>query len=346
MAHKNLKGVKSARKSTLKKQFKKDKEKKRLKAQQKAKKEADPNRNPYEGLRKWQIKALKAEAAEAEAQKRKKGGNSEAQAVVPTEAPPVSAVQKAPVVDSTTSPSVSQKEKKLAKKEARIQAAQLRGHRQLYDVKGPHRLLLVGEGNFSFACALCEVRGSGEGLYATSFDGEATLKRKYPDALELRKKVEDMGGTSLLNVDATKLHKVREFRDAFRIIAWNFPHLGAGEKDVEKNNEQHRKLLSEFFASAYRCLDQQGVVHVAMKHGEPYKSWKIVQLAKAATDGALQLQGVVPFSLSAWPGYAHRRTRGFHERFSKKDSEELAKGAKVYVFGRSLGNEEEVEDED
>ena len=32
----------------------------------------------------------------------------------------------------------------------------------------------------------------------------------------------------------------REFRDAFRIIAWNFPHLGAGEKDVEKNNEQHR----------------------------------------------------------------------------------------------------------
>ena len=32
--------------------------------------------------------------------------------------------------------------------------------------------------------------------------------RKYPDALELRKKVEDMGGTSLLNVDATKLHKV------------------------------------------------------------------------------------------------------------------------------------------
>jgi len=344
MARKNLKGVKSARKSTLKKQFKKEKEKKRLKAQQKAKKEADPNRNPYEGLRKWQIKALKAEAAEA--QKQRAGG--EAAVAVPAQAPPgTSAVQKAPVVDSTfPSPSVSQKEKKLAKKEARIQAAQLRGHRQLYDVKGPHRLLLVGEGNFSFASALCEVRGSGEGLYATSFDGEATLKRKYPDALELRKKVEDMGGTSLLNVDATKLHKVREFRDAFRIIAWNFPHLGAGEKDVEKNNEQHRKLLSEFFASAYRCLDQQGVVHVAMKHGEPYKSWKIVQLAKVATDGALQLQGVVPFSLSAWPGYAHRRTRGFHERFSKKDSEELSKGAKVYVFGRSLGDEEEVEDED
>ena len=28
-------------------------------------------------------------------------------------------------------------------------------------------------------------------------------------------------------------------------------------------------------------------------------------------------------------GYEHRRTRGFSEKFSKKDSEELAKGAKV-----------------
>ena len=35
--------------------------------------------------------------------------------------------------------------------EARIQAAQLRGHRQLYEVKGPHRLLLVGEGGGSNA---------------------------------------------------------------------------------------------------------------------------------------------------------------------------------------------------
>ena len=34
----------------------------------------------------------------------------------------------------------------LRHQEARIQAAQLRGHRQLYEVKGPHRLLLVGEG--------------------------------------------------------------------------------------------------------------------------------------------------------------------------------------------------------
>lgn len=329
MAHKHLKGVRSAMKSSLKRQFKQEKEKKRLKAQQKAKKEADPKRNPYAGLRKWQIKALKAEQRQDDVAKAAK-----AAAVAPKVAP----------AKNLPAPQ-SQKEKKLAKKEARLHLQQMRKHRALYEVKGAHRVLLVGEGNFSFACALCEVRGSGEGIYATGFDGEATLKRKYPDALEMRGKVEEMGGTTLLTVDATKLHKVREFRDAFRIISWNFPHLGAGEKDVEKNNEQHRKLLSSFFASALRCLDEQGLVHVAMKQGEPYKSWKIVQLAKAATDGALHLQGVVPFSLAAWPGYAHRRTRGFHERFSKQDSEELAKGAKVYIFGRDSNGEEELEED-
>lgn len=100
--------------------------------------------------------------------------------------------------------------------EARIQAGQIRAHRQLYS---QGRVLLVGEGescddfcsargNFSFARALCEVRGSGEGIYASALDGEATLQRKYPDALQLRRTVEEKGGTALLNVDATKLHKV------------------------------------------------------------------------------------------------------------------------------------------
>jgi len=132
----------------------------------------------------------------------------------------------------------------------------------------------VGEGNFSFARALCEVRGSGEDIFATCLDGEAILKRKYPDALELRKTVEERGGTTLTSVDATRLHKVKQFRGAFKCIVWNFPHLGAGEKDVEKSIQQHSDLLGAFFASALLCLseDPASAVHVAMKHGEPYKS--------------------------------------------------------------------------
>ncbi|CAJ1370921.1 unnamed protein product [Effrenium voratum] len=315
MAHKNLKGVRKVKKGGLKSQFKAEKEKKR-KEKERRKLKVEPSQE--EGLRKWQKKALRAE----------KSG------VSPAPAPKASAAE----------PKREAPEAKLSKKEVRLARQQLKQHRRLYEQSGA--VLLVGEGNFSFARALCEVRGSGEDIFATCLDGEAILKRKYPDALELRKTVEERGGTTLSSVDATRLHKVKQFRGAFKCIVWNFPHLGAGEKDVEKSIQQHSDLLAAFFASALLCLseDPASAVHVAMKHGEPYKSWKIVQVAKAASEGKLQLQTVVPFSLDAWPGYEHRRTRGFHEKFSKKDSEELAKGAKVYVFARGQGVAEE-EDE-
>lgn len=134
-------------------------------------------------------------------------------------------------------------------------------------------------------------------------------------------------------VDATRLHKVKEFKAAFRKIVFNFPHLGSGEKDVEKSVAQHRQLLAAFFASAAKCLDPEhdSCIHVALKVGEPYKSWKVVQTARAACP-ELDLLTVVPFMAGAWDGYTHRRTAGFSERFSNAVSEELAKGAKVYIF--------------
>lgn len=221
----------------------------------------------------------------------------------------------------------------LTKRERKALALAEQQHRGLYATE--ERILLVGEGNFSFARALCKSLGSGAGVYATAFDSERTMTKKYADAAEARKEIEEkFGGTALVGVDATHLHSVKEFRGAFRKIVWNFPHSGSGETDVEKNVQEHRALLTSFFKSAAKCLDPDhrgSAIHVALKIGEPYKSWKIVQIAQAA---GLELQTAVGFAPSAFPGYAHRRTAGFHERFSKDDSEELAKGAKVYVFTR------------
>jgi len=206
-------------------------------------------------------------------------------------------------------------------------------HKALY--ASGERMLLVGEGNFSFARALCQHLGAGSGIYATCLDSEAELLQKYPDAAECRKEIEGpLGGTCLMGVDATRLHKVKEFKGAFRKIVFNFPHLGSGEKDVEKNIAQHRKLLADFFTSAVKCLEpgvKEAQIHVALKLGEPYKSWKVVQTCRAACDD-LELVNVIPFATTAWDGYAHRRTIGFDEKLSSAASEELAKGAKVYIF--------------
>eukprot|EP00446_Apocalathium_sp_SHHI-4_P016445 CAMPEP_0177200786 /NCGR_PEP_ID=MMETSP0367-20130122/26407_1 /TAXON_ID=447022 ORGANISM="Scrippsiella hangoei-like, Strain SHHI-4" /NCGR_SAMPLE_ID=MMETSP0367 /ASSEMBLY_ACC=CAM_ASM_000362 /LENGTH=295 /DNA_ID=CAMNT_0018649253 /DNA_START=75 /DNA_END=962 /DNA_ORIENTATION=- len=223
---------------------------------------------------------------------------------------------------------------KLTKKEQKAKAMMEKQHRALYSDK--ERILLVGEGNFSFARALCRHLGSGAGVYATCFDDEATLAKKYTDAEECRKEVEDKyGGTTLMGVDATRLHSVKEFKGAFHKIIWNFPHIGSGETDLDKSAEEHRLLLAKFFKSAAKCLNKESrgsAIHVALKTGEPYKSWKVVQMARGAAP--LDLGNALPFATGAWEGYAHRRTIGFKTALSKDDSQELAKGANIYVFVR------------
>mmetsp|Transcript_88014 Transcript_88014/g.183950 ORF Transcript_88014/g.183950 Transcript_88014/m.183950 type:complete len:290 (+) Transcript_88014:269-1138(+) len=225
------------------------------------------------------------------------------------------------------------KETKQSKKEARAQELIAQQHRALY--APGERILLLGEGNFSFARALCQQLGGGQSIFATCYDNEETLNTKYTDAAKIRKEIEEQfGGTTLVGVDATKLHSVKEFRNAFSKIVWNFPHAGTGETDLDKSAEEHRKLLSKFFKSAYRCLDfenPRSAIHVSLKTGEPYKSWKVVQTARAAAP--LDVLTVTPFALHAWEGYAHRRTIGFKDEISADDNLELQKGANVYVFG-------------
>lgn len=220
---------------------------------------------------------------------------------------------------------------KLTKKETKAAAMAARQHHALYSDK--ERTLLVGEGNFSFARALCRHLGTGVGVFATCFDGEETLKKKYTDSAECRKEVEDQGGTTLVGVDATHLHSVKEFRRSFGTIVWNFPHIGGGETDLDKSAEEHRILLGKFFRSAAKCLDPENpeaAIHVALKSGEPYKSWRVVQMARGSAP--LELRSVLPFAPGAWDGYAHRRTIGFKDHLSKDDSAEIAKGASIYVF--------------
>lgn len=91
------------------------------------------------------------------------------------------------------------------------------------------RILLVGEGNFSFARALAEhVLGTGENLVATCLDSEEVLMLKYED--EARANVEAVvaaGGTVLYEVDATKLNKCAALKGKrFEKIVFNFPHAG------------------------------------------------------------------------------------------------------------------------
>ncbi|CAG9461974.1 unnamed protein product [Pedinophyceae sp. YPF-701] len=208
------------------------------------------------------------------------------------------------------------------------------------------RVLLVGEGNFSFARALVRLLGGdGAGVVATAYDSEEVVLEKYDDSedpvSDILAEVMGAGADVQFDVDATRLERTLQPRDGgkrltpadeFDRIAFHFPHAGLGIKDVATNTRKNVELLAGFFRSALHVLKAKGEVHVTLKDGEPYSSWNVAGTAHRATSGLLQLKRVLPFVTRAFPGYAHRRTLGFRDGLSKAENEELQKGCKTYVF--------------
>jgi len=223
-------------------------------------------------------------------------------------------------------------QKRLTKKQRRRLESEAR--RKTY-VQG-QKILLVGEGNFSFAKALCEKLGNQPGVIATTFDSKEVCAKKYEDAKANKLDIRKMNGEILHNVDARNLLGTHDglFKQAFDRIIFNFPHLGHGEKDMEKNIRDHQEFFEHFFRSAVECLkpDSRSEIHVSLKEGEPYKSWKI---GPCCTRGApnLEIKTAISFQPQQWPGYEHRRTIGFEPLFSTQDNLDIQKGAMTYIFG-------------
>ena len=70
-------------------------------------------------------------------------------------------------------------------------------------VESLRRVLLIGEGNFSYALARakhCPIR-----LIATSFDSQEELLKKYPESVEILKKLNQLQVKVYHRVDATRI---------------------------------------------------------------------------------------------------------------------------------------------
>ncbi|KAJ1959400.1 hypothetical protein IWQ62_004624 [Dispira parvispora] len=211
------------------------------------------------------------------------------------------------------------------------------------------RILCVGEGNFSFSHALVKVLQTGYHLVATCYDSEQVVTEKYPDASDHINQIRQRDGTVLYNIDGTRLDKTRALKHRrFTHIIFNFPHVGMGIKDQDRNVRRNQELLLGFFQSALPLLtdpefysddNQPGEIHVVTKTHRPYHLWQVRQLAQAS--GKLVCQSTTRFYPELFPGYEHRRTLGFQEGLSVGDNEEIMKSPpKLYVFVK--GNAGEV----
>nr|XP_027786548.1 ferredoxin-fold anticodon-binding domain-containing protein 1 [Marmota flaviventris] len=197
---------------------------------------------------------------------------------------------------------------------------------------GPRRLLLVGEGNFSFAAALSETLDSSVCLTATCLQHPAELARD-PVAQENLQRLRERGTEICFCVDCTQLANAFEPQDReFDRIYFNFPHCGR-KAGVAKN----RKLLAKFFQSCVDVLAEEGEVHVALCRGqggtsadkpqrEWHNSWQVVAMAAL---GGLILSDVLPFRCEAVPGY---KCTGYRSQ----DKSFHIEGALNHIFTRSL----------
>ncbi|KAJ6523542.1 hypothetical protein B0H19DRAFT_648072 [Mycena capillaripes] len=123
------------------------------------------------------------------------------------------------------------------------------------------KILLIGEGNFSFARALVrDAPGELEHLppkniTATAYDTEEECYEKYPEAVEIVQGLRTAGVEVLFGIDATQLSKVATFKGKkWDRIVWNFPHAGKGITDQDRNILSNQLLILGFLRSAAAFL--------------------------------------------------------------------------------------------
>ncbi|KAL2495826.1 putative protein-like [Forsythia ovata] len=179
-----------------------------------------------------------------------------------------------------------------------------------------HRILLVGEGDFSFSLCLAEAFGSASNIVASSLDSYDELIMKYKDANSNLECLKNKGAFVLHGVDATKMkHRSDLGKQKFDRIIFNLPHAGfhGQEKLLHfhhpflATSRLHRELLRGFFRNACGMLQKNGEIHVSHKTTSPYSEWKIEDLA---AENSLMLIECSDFKIEDYPGYKHKRGDG------------------------------------
>ncbi|MCO5550861.1 hypothetical protein L7F22_004355 [Adiantum nelumboides] len=175
-------------------------------------------------------------------------------------------------------------------------------------------ILLVGEGNFSFAAALASAFKSAPSLVATSLDSRDILLQKYPNDFPDHLETMEKAGTDVMHdVNVHTMAKDKRLRRRkFDCIIYNFPHSGfvpCWRENSPALIKKHRELLRGFFKSAAKLLGEDGEIHVTHHVGWPYTEWKIEE---AAVESGLRLARRPKFKAHAFPGYRNCRGAGAH----------------------------------
>jgi len=149
-------------------------------------------------------------------------------------------IKKTPLKDALSSTQARLKKKKDAAAQASIQKAKgmatksiAKPRRSTMPFQATDKILLIGEGDFSFSVALLQHPPPPlehlvpANITATSYDTEDECYIKYSGAQQYVRVLREHGAHVLFGVDATKLEKTSALKGrTFDRIVWNFPHAG------------------------------------------------------------------------------------------------------------------------
>ncbi|KAI3732182.1 hypothetical protein L1987_63381 [Smallanthus sonchifolius] len=181
----------------------------------------------------------------------------------------------------------------------------------MHHYSSAHKILLVGEGDLSFSLCLARAFKSARNIVATNVDTQDELVKKYSNAIENMRELQDRGAVVLCGVDATTMGQHFFLTtQRFHRIVYNFPHVGfqfpEGNRCQIKLNKQ---LVKEYMRNAKMLLKKENgcEIHVTHKIGEAYDKWDLV---KKAAKLDLVLYQASPFYKNMYPGYAQKRAHG------------------------------------
>ncbi|KAK4439659.1 hypothetical protein Salat_0300800 [Sesamum alatum] len=192
-----------------------------------------------------------------------------------------------------------------------------------------HRILLVGEGDFSFSTCLATAFGLAFNIIATSLDSREFLEKHYRNAPFNIAELRIRGCKVMHGIDATKMatHELLGHLTFDRII-FNFPFAGFF-KNLSRQSQlrRHRRLVSQFLKNAKEMISEDGEIHISHKTNDFHIEWK---LESVASSHRLRLIEAVNFNHLDYPGYNTKCGFGGDNNFNCNPSKTYKFGLKYY----------------
>jgi hypothetical protein len=193
-------------------------------------------------------------------------------------------------------------------------------------IKMAERLLILGEGNFSYTLCLSRDPNLDYIIVSTSIDSFEELQSKYKDFKQIKKDIEKNHNVILMH-EINALETEISFKgELFTQIQWNHPHFGKEDFRI------HKSILIHFFNSSRQILAPDGVIKITLLRGQELR-WEIVNVSNQM---GFRLISMDYFDENSLKGYVSKRNM-HGKSFKNKHTDRTGKMMPSFIYQFAKG---------